>query len=118
MQSELFGKLVPTAEEGPTANTFVAAYAQYLNEHDLPRPPAMGKYAAVFQRLLKTYDSETIMVAMIGIQYVFPYSKGTPWDPMDLERHFIKAYAAGRNRVYAAKQDEGFADALAATGRG
>ena len=63
------------------------------------RPPSaiIGKQGAAAKRICEKFSQEQIVQAAVGIKYLFPYSKGEPWDLFDLEAKFDKAMAAAHN---------------------
>lgn len=63
------------------------------------RPPdtVIAKQHRVATRLVGTADREQLARAWVGIERIFPYSRGDPWDLFDLERHFAKAMASAED---------------------
>lgn len=63
------------------------------------RPPDsdVGKQGAAAKRLAEKCDREQIVQAFVGIEQMFPYSKGEPWDLFDLEKKLPKALQAAHN---------------------
>jgi len=75
------------------------AYVQYCRRKGWPDPPTgqRAKLGAAGKRLASKSAPVEIIAAMVGMEQLFPYSKGEPWDLMDLEHKFTKAVAASEN---------------------
>ena len=59
-----------------------------------PSPKEIAKQGKIAKRICEANDPEAVIAAALGIEQLFPYSKGEPWDLFDLERKFSKAVAA------------------------
>jgi hypothetical protein len=110
MQEELFGRVAPSEtlkeEQGKVAKALVAGWVEMQKVR--PDDRDIAKQAVAARRIAKR-DYQNVATAVIGIQKLFPYSKGEPWDLFDLERKFSKCVAAGRTALEEKSKPTGIA---------
>lgn len=69
-------------------------------------PRERGKLGAACKRLAEDHSPGEVRAAWWGIQRLYPFSDGRPWDPMDLEKHFVRALAKAAANHPATKERE------------
>lgn len=67
----------------------VAAWIEVQPER--PSGSEIGKQGAVAKRLAEKHEPRRLAIALYGMDRVYPFSDGEPWDLFDLERKFSKA---------------------------
>jgi hypothetical protein len=58
---------------------------------------AKAKQAGCAKRLAERHTAPELAAAFVGMEQLFPHSRGEPWDLFDLERKFVKALAKARD---------------------
>lgn len=112
MNVDLFGDpVVDTVQRDAVASALVRGWV--ARQQTRPSARKIQTHAKVAKRICQDHDPEAVMTAAVGIERVFPYKTGVPWDLFDLERHFQKAFAEGTSRVVEGNATSSLAQAAA-----
>jgi hypothetical protein len=86
----------------------MGAWIKHYEKRTGKRPPGsdIPKQGAVAARICEKHTAEEVVYAFLGIDHLFPYSKGEPWDMFDLEKKFSKAMAKAQDHPDIKRQRE------------
>jgi hypothetical protein len=86
----------------------IGAWVKHYEKRNGRRPPGkdIPKQGAAAKRICDGHTAEEVVYAFLGIDHLFPYSKGEPWDLFDLEKKFTKAMAAAQDHPDIKRQRE------------
>jgi hypothetical protein len=94
----------------------IGAWIKHYEKRNGRRPPGkdIPKQGAVAKRICDGHTAEEVVYAFLGIDHLFPYSKGEPWDLFDLEKKFTKAMAAAQDHpdIKRQREEEAFMEAI------
>lgn len=78
-------------------STWQVLGAWAVRQENPPDEAEKKKQGAAAKRLAERHSGRDIALAFLGIEALFEYSQGQPWDLFDLERKFSKAKAAAKD---------------------
>lgn len=83
---------------GPTAGEFHRSGLQHWigKQPYEPTKKEIGKQAGVLKKLISDHGGQSVLLAIMGVAFTFPHTKGEPWDFVTVRRRFseFKANAA------------------------